>query len=90
MTADIASHENVTIRRDGFPELVGLFCYQCLPPSLLLSNFTEYGCTNDPDRALRQRQTIECTYDYDYKGDPVPIRGCYVGKTCKKLRKRTN
>ena len=69
--------------------MVGLFCYQCLPPSLLLPEFEEKGCTNDPE-STDYGHTIECTYDYDYKGDPVPIRGCYVGRTSKKFRKRTN
>ena len=78
---DLTSPKAITIRRDGFPDLAGIFCYQCLPPSLVVDEGKAYACTNSPDSPLGQ--TIECTYNYNEHGDPIPIRACYFGITGK-------
>ena len=72
-----------TRRRDGFPDMVGYFCYQCLPPSLVEDEFREnFSCTVNGDSKFIGR-AVECAYEYDEQGQPVPIRGCYYGITSK-------
>ena len=67
------------IRRDGFPELVGLRCYIC--------HIRERFGDDDPNACGPGNdnlgRNITCTHGYDKNNDLVPVRGCLKGKTSK-------
>ena len=84
LTIDSISVKPRTVRGDLFPDLVGYFCYQCLPPSLV-GNKNE-SCTLDNPNNFNG-YPVECKYQFNGKSNPTPepkpVRGCYYGITSK-------
>ena len=84
MTKDSTTIEPPTAPVDGFPNIVGYYCYQCLPPSLVKNK--TLACTLDKTNDFTG-YIAECKYQLNGKNkstaNPKPVRGCYFGITSK-------
>ena len=64
-------------RRDGFPDFVGIQCYQCFPDNLLREGGGN-DCNKYNDKANAHLGTnITCIHGKDSNGSLVPPWGCY-------------
>ena len=84
LTKDSTTAQPATAPIDGFPNIVGYYCYQCLPPSLVKNK--TLACTLDKTNDFTG-YIAECKYQLNGKNKPTanpkPVRGCYYGITSK-------